>query len=87
MSGEVPKFVATILNCANECATRKKDCGIRPIAVGSTIRRLSVKVGSKPVVQALDEELMVVQLGLQPVRDERRQGLSPQKGPSGDIYG
>ena len=42
----------------------KKDGGIWPIAVGSTFRRLSVKVGSKPVVWALGEELRPVQLGV-----------------------
>ena len=51
----------------NKCAVRKKDGGIRPIAAGSTIKRLSVKVGSRPVVQALGEELSPVQLGSQPV--------------------
>ena len=40
----------------------KKDGGIRPIAVGSTIRRVSVKVGSRTVVRALVEELRQVQL-------------------------
>ena len=43
---------------------RKKDGGIRPIAVGSSLRRLSVKVGSRPIVQALGEELRPVQLGV-----------------------
>ena len=42
----------------------KKDGGIRPFAVGSTIRRLSVKMGSKSVVRALGEELRPVQLGV-----------------------
>ena len=32
--------------------------------LGSTIRRLSDKVGSRPVVQALEEELRPVQLGV-----------------------
>ena len=41
-----------------------KDGGIRPIAVVSTFRRLSVKVGSRPVVQALGKELRPVQLGV-----------------------
>ena len=37
---EVPQFAVPILYSANECAIMKKDVGIRPIAVGSTIRRL-----------------------------------------------
>ena len=40
---------------------RKKDAAIRPIAVGSTIERLSLKVGSRQVVQALGEELRPAQ--------------------------
>ena len=43
---------------------KKKDGGILPIAVGSSLRRLSVKVGSGPIVQALGEELRPVQLGV-----------------------
>ena len=64
LRGEVPQFAVPILYSANECAIRKKDGGIRPIAVGSTIRRLSVKVGSRPVVRALGEDLRPVQLGV-----------------------
>ena len=43
---------------------RKKDGGIRPIAVGSILRRLSVKVSSRPIVQVLGEKLRPVQLGV-----------------------
>ena len=64
LRGEVPQFAVPVLYGANECAIRKKDGGIRPIAVGSTFRRLSVKVGSRPVVRALGEELRPVQLGV-----------------------
>ena len=64
LRGEVPQFAVPVLYGANECVIRKKDGGIRPIAVGSTFRRLSVKVGSRPVVRALGEELMPVLLGV-----------------------
>ena len=64
LRGEVPQFTVLILYKANECAIRKKDGGMWPIAVGSTIRRLSVKVGSRSIVQALGEELRSVQLGV-----------------------
>ena len=64
LRGEVPQFAVPVLYGANECAIRKKDGGIRPIAVGSTFRRLSVKVGSRPVVRALGEELRPNQLGV-----------------------
>ena len=61
----------------------------------STIRRLSVKVGSRPVVHALGEELRPGPVeGLNQWGDARRQacgqtlrqGLLPQKGPSEDIF-
>ena len=42
--GEVPQFAVPVLYGVNECAIRKKDGGIRPIAVGSSLRRLAVKV-------------------------------------------
>ena len=64
LRGEVPQFAVPILYGANECAIKKKDGGIWLIAVGSTIRRLSVKVGSRPVTRALGEELNPVQLGV-----------------------
>ena len=64
LRGEVPQFAVPVLYGANECAIRKKDGGIRPIAVGSTFRRLSVKVDSRPVVRVFGEELRPVQLGV-----------------------
>ena len=64
LRGEVPQFAVPVLYGANECAIRKKDGGIRPIVVGSTFRRLSVKVGSRPVVRAFGEELRPLQLGV-----------------------
>ena len=78
-----------ILYGANEGAQEKKKM---VDDVGSTIRRLSEKLGSRPTVQALREEL----IGAGPVgisTSERRracgpmlrQGLSPQKGPSEDV--
>ena len=69
LRGEVPQFAVPILYGANECAIRKKDGGIRPIAVGSTIKILSVKVGSRPVVRALRVELRPVQLGYSTSRE------------------
>ena len=48
LGGEIEQFVVPILYSTNECAIRKKNGGIRPIAVGSTIRRLSAKLGSRP---------------------------------------
>ena len=93
LRGEVPQFAVPVLYGANECAIRKKDGGIRTIAVGSSLRRLSVKVGSRPIVQALGEELRPVQLGVSTrggceaaahASPPQSQGLSPQKGSSED---
>ena len=68
--------------------------GILPIAVGSTIRRLSVKVGSRPVVQGCWRRAEAGPVGVltrgggdarrQRMRPTLCQGLSPQKGPSED---
>ncbi len=44
ISGEIPTNIRPILFGANLTALLKKDGGIRPIAVGNTIRRLSAKV-------------------------------------------
>ena len=76
---EVPQFAVAILYCANECGIRKKDGSIRPFTVGFTTRRLSVKVGSSPDVQALRKELRLVQLGI-------ATSGSTQKRPSEDSY-
>jgi len=40
LSGKVPIAVRPVFCGASLCALRKKDCGIRPIAVGCTLRRL-----------------------------------------------
>ena len=64
LRGEVPNFAAPVLFGANICAIQKKDGGIRPIAVGSTLRRLATKVGARSVMSRLGEELRPVQLGV-----------------------
>ena len=48
---------------ANLCALSKKDGGIRPIAVGTTLRRLITKVGFKPISQQLGLLFRPNQLG------------------------
>ena len=64
LRGEVPQFAVPFLYDANECDIKNKEFGIRPIAVGSTIRRLTIKIASRPVIQALGEELRPLQLGV-----------------------
>ena len=45
LNGECPESIRPFFFCANLTALRKKNGGIRPIAVGSTLRRLVAKVG------------------------------------------
>ena len=52
-----------ILFEANFIALRKKDGGIRPIAIGLTLRRLAAKIGSFRVVQSVGSALAPLQLG------------------------
>ena len=44
-------------------ALGKKDGGVRPIAVGSTLRRLATKVGAKPLSSKIGDNLRPSQLG------------------------
>ena len=63
LQGKVPDFALPIFYGASLIALNKKGGGIRPIAVGNTIRRLAAKVGLRPLTEALGEELRPVQLG------------------------
>ena len=56
---EVKEFSVPILYGENECGMKKRDSGISPIAFGSTE---GCPEDSKPVVQAIEEELRPVQL-------------------------
>jgi len=58
--GCVPSFVRPILYGASLCALNKKDGGITPFAVGSTLRRLVARVASCQLVKEL---LAPAQLG------------------------
>lgn len=49
LSGSVPELVLPVLAGASLTAFNKKDGGIRPIAVGDTLRRLSAKCATKAV--------------------------------------
>ena len=60
---EVPDFAVSTFFGATLCALTKKDGGIRPIAVGNTMRRLAAKVGARPLSHSLGSELRPVQLG------------------------
>ena len=63
LRGEVPEFARSVFYGATLCALCKKDGGIRPIAVGCTLRRLAVKVGARPLAVQIGDSLRPVQLG------------------------
>jgi hypothetical protein len=63
LNGEVPSSICPILYGANLCALKKKDGGIRPIAVGSTIRRLISKIVCRRITDKLGSKFRPHQLG------------------------
>lgn len=64
LRGEVPEFARSVLYGASLFALGKKDGGVRPIAVGSTLRRLATKVGAWPLSSGIGETLRPVQVGV-----------------------
>ena len=64
ISGEVPQSVRPLVFGASLCALSKKDGGVRPIAVGNTIRRLATKTIIYPMTADLREQLQPNQLGV-----------------------
>ena len=63
LRGEVPDAARSIFYGASLVALRKKDGGVRPIAVGNTLRRLATKVGCKSMSTEIGDSLRPVQLG------------------------
>ncbi|KAI5645635.1 reverse transcriptase (RNA-dependent DNA polymerase) domain-containing protein [Phthorimaea operculella] len=63
LSGRVPNDITPVLYGANLCALKKKDGGIRPIAVGSTLRRIASKICCKKVLPQLSSRFQPIQLG------------------------
>lgn len=63
LAGKVNEEVVPTLYGANLCALRKKDGGIRPIAIGSTFRRLTSKVCCRNIVENLEPMFQPTQLG------------------------
>ena len=57
LRGEVLDFAVSTFFGATLCALTKKDGGIRPIAVGNTLRKLAAKVGARPLSHSLGSEL------------------------------
>ncbi|GAV01566.1 hypothetical protein RvY_12257 [Ramazzottius varieornatus] len=63
LSGKVPADICPFLYGASLTALKKKDGGIRPIAVGSTLRRIAGKIVSKRVMLSMGELLRPEQVG------------------------
>ena len=64
LQGQIPQHARDLLFAANLTALRKKDGGVRPIAVGNVIRRLASKMAAKCVIPELRRQLPPVQLGV-----------------------
>ncbi|KAL1448357.1 hypothetical protein WDU94_014016 [Cyamophila willieti] len=64
LSGSLPQELCPILYGASLCALKKKDGGLRPIAVGNTFRRLTAKLGCSKLRPALSDCLLPHQLGV-----------------------
>ena len=64
IAGNIPEFAREAFFGASLTAIKKKDGGVRPIAVGSIHRRLASKILAKHMSSALATELQPVQLGV-----------------------
>ena len=62
MEGKTPTSIQPFFFGANLTALQKKQGGVRPIAVGCTLRRLAAKVASSKVVGRMGELLTPQQL-------------------------
>jgi hypothetical protein len=63
LAGNVPQDIVPILFGASLIALDKKGGGIRPIAIGCTLRRLAAKLGSSSVIEELGTLLRPKQMG------------------------
>lgn len=63
LSGRMPASIRPVFCGASLCALNKKDGGLRPIAVGVTLRRLCAKVACKAVMDKAAALFHPVQLG------------------------
>ena len=63
LAGKVPDEICPVLFGASLIALNKKDGGIRPIAVGCTLRRIAAKVASRSILEDLGFSLRPFQLG------------------------
>ena len=63
LAGQVPQSICPIFFGASLCALNKKDGGLRPIAVGCTLRRLVAKTASRLVLDKMAAKMVPIQLG------------------------
>lgn len=63
LSGNVNEEICQYIYCASLCALTKKDGGIRPIAVGTSLRRLVSKQECRHVNEEIGKYLCPIQLG------------------------
>ena len=64
LRGQISGHAHDFLFAANLTAIRRKDGGIRPIAVGDDFRRLASKIAAKRIIPELRRQLPPVQLGV-----------------------
>jgi hypothetical protein len=63
LAGGVPTSIQPIFCGASLCALNKKDGGIRPIAVGCTLRRLVAKTAARILQERMAAVMALTQLG------------------------
>ena len=64
LSGSVPDHARDSFFGATLCALRKKDGGLRPIAIGSVYRRLASRMAAHHLASVIGPELRPVQMGV-----------------------
>ena len=63
LSGSIPSFIQPLFFGANLIALQKPDGGVRPIAVGNSVRRMVAKAAGILVGERIGNKLRPVQLG------------------------
>ena len=63
LTGDIPAEIRAFFFGASLTALNKRDGGVRPIAVGCTLRRLIAKVASRSVMERMGHYLAPLQLG------------------------
>lgn len=63
LAGRVPAVIQPVFCGAALCALNKEDGGIRPIAIGSSLRWLVAKAACKAVTSKMSSRFLPVQIG------------------------